>query len=288
MKKLKKYLLLIIAVGFYFASCDVIEEPFIVAQEEVSDSCEAFIFSPVENYTKKVFLEDYTGHTCGNCPRAAEKAAELQNTFGDQLVVVAVHSGFFSNTSTYPTDFTTESGDAWDELFGNSNAGNPNGMIDRLGFPSSNILQYSQWEEKITTQIQIEPLVGLQIKSSYNNTLNLICIDVESKILGAIPSDLNLTVVLIESGIISKQTDYSTASGYVEDYEQNHVLRIGLTNPWGESLGQNSYSENELFTHRYSIEKQDDWEASNMSVVAFISNPETYEVLQAEEIHLIE
>jgi len=289
MKNLKKYGLLILAIGLSLSSCDVIEEPFNVLQEEVSDSCEAFVFLPVESYTKKVLLEDYTGHTCGNCPRAAEKAKELQDIFGEQLVVMAVHSGFFSNTSdSYPTDFTTVNGDAWDALFGNSLAGNPNGLIDRVGSPQPNIFQYTQWEEKITAQIQNEPLVGLQIKSSFNSTYNLICIDVETKILDAIATNLNLTVVLTESGIISKQTDYNVPGSYVEDYEQNHVLRKGLNGAWGESLGQENYAVNELFTNRYSIEKQDDWDIANMSVVAFVSNPETYEVLQAEEIQLTE
>ena len=289
MKNLKKLGLLILAIGFSFSSCDVVEEPFNVLKEEVSDSCEAFIFLPVESYTKKVLLEDYTGHTCGNCPRAAEKATELQDVFGEQLIVMAVHSGFFSNTTnSFPADYTTEAGDAWDALFGNSNAGNPNGLIDRVGSPQPNIFQYTQWEEKITAQIQSEPLVGLQIKSSFNSTYNLICIDVETKILDAVANNLNLTVVLTESGIISKQTDYNVPSGYVEDYEQNHMLRKSLNGAWGESLGQNNYAINELFTNRYSIEKQDDWDIANMSVVAFISNPETYEVLQAEEIHLTE
>jgi thiol-disulfide isomerase/thioredoxin len=87
MMTLNKYLLLVLAVGYSFNSCDVIEEPFLIEQEVVSDSCEAFIFPTQENYVKKVLLEDYTGHTCGNCPRAAEKADELKETYQNQLLV---------------------------------------------------------------------------------------------------------------------------------------------------------------------------------------------------------
>ena len=290
MKTFKSYSLLIALLSISFFSCDVIEEPFMVVQEVVSDSCEAFIFSPVETYTKKVLLEDYTGQTCGNCPRAAEKAHELQGTFGDRLVVIAVHAGWFSNTSDdYPNDFTTEVGDAWDTHFGNSSLGNPNGMVDRIDFPDSHVFQYSQWEEKVTNQLQNAPLVGIQLASSYNPNSKLVCVDVQTEILTTIDSDLHITVVLIESGIISKQTDYSVhPDQYVDDYEQNHVLRKGLTNAWGESLGQVLYSEGELFTNRYSIEKQADWDINNMSVIAFVSDPETYEVLQVEELHLTE
>jgi len=290
MKTFKFYSLLIVLVSISFFSCDVIEEPFMVVQEEVSDSCDAFIFSSVENYTKKVLLEDYTGQTCGNCPRAAERAHELQTQFGEQLVVIAVHAGWFSNTSDeYPNDFTTEVGDAWDTHFGNSSLGNPNGMVDRIDFPDSHVFQYSQWEEKVTNQLLESPEIGIQLMASYNSTSKLICVDAQTEILMNLEKSLNITLVLIESGIISKQTDYSIfPEQYVEDYEQNHVLRKGLTNPWGESLGQESYTQNELFTQRYSIEKQVDWDINNMAVIAFVSDSETYEVLQVEELHLTE
>ncbi|MDA9017799.1 Omp28 family outer membrane lipoprotein [bacterium] len=243
MMTLKKYLLLVLAVGYSFNSCDVIEEPFLIEQEVVSDSCEAFIFPTQENYVKKVLLEDYTGHTCGNCPRAAEKADELKETYQNQLVVMAVHAGWFSNSSnSYPTDFTTDVGDSWNEHFGNSQAGNPNGMINRIEFPSSHIFQYTQWEEKIGEQLEEDPTVGLQIKSSYDSLLNLICIDVQTKILSSLSNEINITVVLLENKIISKQTDYAAENDYIEDYEHKHVLRKGLNGAWGEPIGDGLYT----------------------------------------------
>lgn len=291
MKIYKIQIVLATILSLFIFSCDVIEEPFMVEQEVVSDSCEAFLFSPIESYTKKVLLEDYTGQTCGNCPRAGEKAYELQEQFGEQLVIIAVHAGWFANTSNdYPNDFTTETGDEWDTHFGNSSLGNPNGMVDRIDFPdNSHIFQYSQWEEKVTNQLQNLPSVGIQIHTSYKENTGLICVDTQTEILNDLENKLHLTVVLIESGIISKQTDYSILPDqYVDDYEQNHVLRKGLTNAWGEDLGLENYSTSDFYTHRYSIEKQEDWEISNMSVIAFISNPETFEVLQVEELHILD
>jgi hypothetical protein len=196
---------------------------------------------------------------------------------------------WFSNSSnSYPTDFTTDVGDSWNEHFGNSQAGNPNGMINRIEFPSSHIFQYTQWEEKIGEQLEEDPTVGLQIKSSYDSLLNLICIDVQTKILSSLSNEINITVVLLENKIISKQTDYAAENDYIEDYEHKHVLRKGLNGAWGEPIGDGLYTAGELYTHRFSIDKNADWNASNLTVVAYVSNPETYEVLQAEEIHLID
>ena len=58
---------------------------------------------------KKILLEDYTGHKCGNCPRAAEKAEELKEIYGDQLIPIAIHAGFFASDfgGNFTTDFTS-------------------------------------------------------------------------------------------------------------------------------------------------------------------------------------
>ena len=282
MMTLKKYLLLVLAVGYSFNSCDVIEEPFIqeIIVEECTQKC------------KKILLEDYTGHTCGNCPRAAEKATELKEVYGEFVIPIAVHVGYFaepySTGDKYRTDFRTDAGNNWNQHFGNSSAGNPNGMINRIEFPSSHIFQFTQWEEKIVEQLEEDPIVGLQIKSSYDSLLNVICIDVQTKILSSLSNEINITVVLLESEIISNQKDYSFDPDFLADYEHNHVLRKGLNGAWGEPIGDGLHTVGQLYTHRFCVDKKSDWNASNLTVVAYVSNPETYEVLQAEEIHLID
>ena len=287
----KKIIGLSLLVCIYFYSCDIIEEPFITVQDEVSDYCESFSFSTEPNNSpmRKILLEDYTGHTCGNCPRAAEKAYELQEIYGDQLVIISVHAGFFSNTSTsYPSDFTSNTGDTWDNLFGNSNAGNPNGMVNRMNYPNGHILQFNEWQQNIQIELLKPVSVDLEIITSYNQSNDLICVDVQTKILSSLEDDLSLTVLIIEDKIISKQTDYQTEEGYVEEYEQNHVLRKGLNSPWGESISQEVNQEGDYLINRYSTEKDPSWDIENISVVAFVSNSNSYEVLQAAVSHLNE
>ena len=125
--------------------------------------------------------------------------------------------------------------------------------------------------------------------ASYNEAANLICVDTQTKILSEFDDDLHITIVVTEDEIISKQTDYSVIpEQYVEDYEQNHVLRKSLNGSWGETLGQETYQVNDTFIHRNCTQVNSEWNVNNMSVIAFVSNPETYEVLQVEEIHLID
>lgn len=282
---IKKIISLSFLVCLCLYSCDIIDEPFMTVIEDVSDSCESFFFAfePNDSPVRKILLEDYTGHTCGNCPRAAEKAYELQEIYEDQLVVLAIHAGFFSQTSTtYPTDFSSDTGDAWDNLFGNSNAGNPNGMVNRINYPNDHILQFNEWNQVIQAELLKPVSVDLEIVASYNQSNNLICVDVQTKILSSIDESLSVTVLLIEDKIVSKQTDYQMKQGYVEEYEQNHVLRKGLNSPWGELISEDGYEVGNYFIHRYSTVKDSLWKIENISVVAFVSNTNSYEVLQAE------
>ena len=290
MKSLKYLFALLSIIGISLQSCDVVEGPFVVVQE-VCDPCEVSIFPAPETQVKKILLEDYTGHKCGNCPRAAEKADELKEIYGDQLVVLAVHAGFFATPfeGDFETDYRTETGTEWDGHFGNSNAGNPNGMVNRKGYPEgAHILQHSQWAQKIEEQINGTKCAGIQIMAYYNEAANLICVDTQTEILCPLDGDLQMNIVLTESGVIDYQTDYDADPQVIEDYEHNHVMRKSLTGFWGQSLGQEAYITGDLVLNRTCTQVDPEWDLSNMSVIAFVSNSDTYEVLQAEEISLLD
>lgn len=271
------------------ASCDVVEEPFTYAKQEVNDSCEAYIFKPhTGQYTRKVLLEDYTGHMCSNCPRAAEKAKELKKIYGEQLITIAVHAGFSArlNEPHFTTDFTTKTGEKWDKRFGISRAGNPNGMVNRIGYPEANhILGDDQWAQIVEEQTQRSATIGLQLKASHNENANLICIDVQTEILESTSDVLRLNIVLVEDGIISYQKDNS-AEGKIPDYEHNHVMRKSLTGEMGNDLKQETYTKGDYLLNRYSTEIDESWNVNQIAVIAFVSHAETSEVLQVEEVHL--
>jgi len=62
---MKNILFIAFAFSIVITSCDVLEGPF---DEQVNNNIDTT--KPL----RKILLEDYTGHTCGNCPCAAEEA----------------------------------------------------------------------------------------------------------------------------------------------------------------------------------------------------------------------
>jgi hypothetical protein len=94
-------------------------------------------------------------------------------------------------------------------------------------------------------------------------------------------NSIKLVVYLIESDIIQWQKDYDADPIDVEFYRHDFVLRAGFTNAWGESIPNNGIDKN------YSIDILDDWDPNNCSIVAFVYNTESCEILQAEWQRLI-
>jgi hypothetical protein len=127
-------------------------------------------------------------------------------------------------------------------------------------------------------------------------------ITINTEILNNINGDYNLVVCLSESNIINWQKD---GSEDVENYEHNHALRSLLSDENLSASSNYAISDNiektinydlallEQFNIDYSANTAElgngnagVWDSSNMSVIAYIYDNTTQEILQAEEIHL--
>ena len=127
---------LVLLTATMTVSCDKMEQPYISTAAVVDTAaCPVPDFPAITVHKKRVLLEDYTGHTCPNCPTAGKLARDLKDQYPDQLIVMAVHAGWFARTypesgvaQLFDYDFRTSAGTEWDAFFGNGNAGNPNGL----------------------------------------------------------------------------------------------------------------------------------------------------------------
>ena len=73
---MKNLLLLLIIVSF-FGACDIAEEPFATNGGTPVDT------SSPTTFIKKILVEDYSGHTCSNCPNAARELDALIDIYGE-------------------------------------------------------------------------------------------------------------------------------------------------------------------------------------------------------------
>lgn len=288
---MKKYITLL-SIILIITSCDIVEGPYI------TDS-NAYV-----NPDKKVLIEDFTGHRCKYCPDAARELENIQGVYEDNVIGMAIHvSDNFAWTnpieySQYTYDFRTKWGDNWDETYGISADGLPAGMINRIGIPNNeHYLEVSEWAATVASELKKEVDFLIFIEADTNS------INISLEIINNINNNYNLRVCLTESYIINWQTD---GEEHIEDYEHNHVLRSVV---FDESFSSNqNFNSGEIIEKSISINLTElqlenidysfngafngngnagAWKAENLSVVAYIYNTSTMEIVQVEEAHLI-
>lgn len=281
---------ILLAGAFALSSCDKIEGPYTInTGSNDTAACPVPEFPVVTELKKRVLLEDYTGHTCVNCPKAALIAHNLKETHGDQLVLLAVHAGFFANPTSsgdFTYDFRSEAGTAWDNFFGVGMIGNPNGLINRIGYPNNHITAPAGWGNAVSNALATQPLVDLQMINEYSPAERKLCTHIKTRFVTTLDRNLNLIVVLTESGIVKPQKNNDAEVGAVPvifDYEHNHVLRTAISSTWGNSVAMKGVANPESVVKTYKHILRPEYEAGNCTVVAFVYDQDTQEVLQAVE-----
>lgn len=283
---MKKILILAFAISTALYACDVLEGPF---DEQV--------IAPIDTTKplRKIFLEDFTGHTCGNCPCAAEEAKKLDSIYEGRIIVVATHIGFFAEPygsgSKFLYDFRTNTGNEVDNYFQIDGVGLPRGMVNRKASPTV-ILNPTAWATAIG-QVDTAVIAELKMSKSYNAATRTATIQVNTKYLKAGNSNHQLVVYAVEDSIINWQKFYAQCSPTganidVPNFVHRHVLRGAINSTWGDALYTSGSTIPVGFTINKTFTKTLDptWSEKHMSFVAFIQDNTTKEVIQVEEIHL--
>lgn len=280
MKKILYSLLLIIPI--FWISCETIDDDakLVMQKGETSDTTPITIRSSMQ----RVLLEDFTGWRCTNCPAAAEKATELIAKYGDKLVVMGVHATSFAKPSAdnNNVDFRTEFGDQWATYFGCTSL--PAGMINRTKVGSAYKVDAPNWDINIQNSLSTkEHIMNINLGAVHRVADNMILVSCENEFLKDYTSPTLISILVLESGIIGVQKSNETP--LIEDYVFNHVLRKnGLVD---FSLSVKPVSKNEIIYKNYLVKVDSDiQDITNCSVVVFVTNAETKEVIQVNTIEL--
>jgi len=264
-------------------SCDKIDPPYVTANTG----------SVTGDTVRKVLFEDFTGHLCINCPAAHTTIENLQKIYGDRMVVIAEHVGFFSRPKAAPFDydFRTTAGTEIDTYFGAAAAGLPKGVVNRKRINGSYIIDKEEFGTAVSLVLDSmpeRPDIFIQLIASYNSSDSTIGVEAKLTALIDLPTGkYNLSIIVTESEIIEAQKD---GTNDVLDYEHNHVLRGAINNTWGEEFTDGAITNGQTFTKTYSNYKiGKDWNPDNIHIVAFAyyaDGPNEKVVIQAEQVDI--
>lgn len=275
-------------VGFFLAvvllSCE--EVPVVVTPVQPLGDCPAATPALVADQQKQVLIEEFTGVRCVNCPDGSEAIKALINQYGEQVVVLSFHAGFFSDP--YPEslyDFRTPAGDALLNFHG-SPVGYPSAIIDRKVFGGSNRphLGKNSWAGAIATQVAESPSVKIHLQPVYDPITRELEVEVSLFFEEDVEGEVRVSVMITED----KLKDYQeTPSGLQSDYEHNHVLRRALSAPTGNILAEPS-TAGTGFCKSFSGKIEESWKAEDCNIIVFVHRGSgEKEVLQAQQAALV-
>ena len=287
MKVFKIFLLLIPVSGLIFYSCTKLDAPYVAVQHHhIGDTIMSWDTIPA---VRKVLLEDYTGHKCVNCPEAALTARSLDEEYEGRLLVMAVHAGFYAlpGVDEYALDLRTPAGSEWNNEFGFTSY--PNGMVNRKTFESSRILGPGKWAGSVSQIIDLPPAAQMMITNKYNTGTRKVNTTIYNRFIDEIPGNYTLTVCIIEDSITGAQKNNNLNIGPVPDwydYVFKEVLRSSINGSYGEDLVTDP-DPALTYLGRFETTLASGLVPQNCWILAFISNKETREIIQAEKKKII-
>jgi thiol-disulfide isomerase/thioredoxin len=286
-------------------SCDKVKHPN--QHPDVYSNCK--LVAPIVKTNsltsgfRKVLVEDYTGHTCGNCPRAAETVTSLVQSYHDNIVVIACH---VSNTyaapksdSVYREDFRDPVSTEWDNYFSLSGYGLPGGMVNRTIPYHQN---YNNWNTLVASNLSKPQVAKLDITTLYDASQKLLNVKVKTTFLQTLTDTVYLSIGLTQDSIIANQEDYTPPAGVITDpndhtrrlyYMFDNVFAGSVNGTWGDLVKRSPQINDTVSIYRdcnllnkcfyKNIVCIDD---RHLNVVAFIYRNGSKEILQVEKLRI--
>ncbi len=277
---MKKIIFTSAILSIFAFGCDNIEGPYTEGALPIDTT------QNTSTINQKVLIEEYTGHYCGNCPDGAIEVDKLKNTYGNKLITVSIHAGFFAklkNAEGYTYDFRNTTGNELGTKYDIDGTGNPCAAIGRNPLDGKYLLTKTLWAQRITEALTNTAPMNIAITPSYNAATNTVNAKIDLDYLNAAVSEDNIVVYLIEDEIVAKQKWYNHTPEDVLDYKHKHVLRGSLNGTFGEAVAATIPTKGTKITKNYSIELKSGWNPANLTIVAFVANKATDAVLNANE-----
>ncbi|MEA3504237.1 MAG: Omp28 family outer membrane lipoprotein [Bacteroidota bacterium] len=278
-----KILFLALITILFFSSCDEIEKPYL--RDDSGGGGTATV-------AKKILLEDFTGHRCVNCPGAHVVAHDLQEEYGEQIIVVGVHAGYFAEPSgeVFSRDFTTVAGE---QLSGDFQVAQyPSGMINRSEVDGNVVIGQDKWTAAVGAMVQGEAEIKLEIENTYNYDDRKLNSSVDVTFLSSnLASTYNICVYITEDNIIAPQMNNDESIGETPDileYNHRHVLRKAINGTYGDVITSEAITIETPYTFDFTdVVIPQEWNAEHLSIVAFVIDQANQQVIQAEQLKAV-
>ncbi len=301
-RKINIIVFLVVIAGIYWTSCDKIEEPLVIVNEQdIPLNIDTNLIDSVIVTEKQVLLEEFTGHKCVNCPEAAFYAHDVAEENDHRVIICTLQAGYQAipaGTGAYTTDFNTIPGTAIFNSYGGDAAVFPpaatiNRYADNNG---QQIFNYftggGAWGTIIPDELAKESVLNLKLINNFDPETNNIYISVTSTFTQQLDGIYKVVVYIVEDNITAPQKNGNNdLPGAPEDgidwldYIHRNVLRDAISAVDGLNISDDgTITEGENYTQNFYYNINQEWVTANCKIIAFIYNEESQEILQVAEL----
>ena len=264
----------LITLTICMMACDIIPEGDRIKPAQPVDS------------QKRILLTEFTGMKCVNCPRAAELAHSLLETYPENIVVVAMHPA--SNSFTQPFediyDLRCPEADEYYKYFGGAPTTSfPKGVFNWKKYNNLYLQNDGNWEALMTAELNVMPdvLAGLEVAVNPQKAESM----ADVKVTVTAQTEVNnaaLVLMITEDAVLAPQ---AFPEGEQHDYEHNHVLRTVLNGTWGENIAP--IEAGDTWEKELTCGFDEDWDMQNCNIVAVLIDIDTHEVINCVETPVV-
>ncbi|MEC8692642.1 MAG: Omp28-related outer membrane protein [Bacteroidota bacterium] len=268
----------IMAMIWIFTSCE--EEPPILRKAEKPLLDTAYLMGAPSAESKRVWLADITGVKCTNCPEAAEIAYQIYKENAGRVELIALYPTFFPSLTGPWEGYDTLVLQEANEMIAGEPVGIPRGLVDNIVYNGNRFIDRFSWPSVVTERLKESTPINLGVQAKWESSENKGRIELTATANKTYNKPVLFHMAILEDGIIGKQSDSRVPSGYIKDYEFNHVLRKSITSPIGDTLSTGFGVPGYTIEKHYYIAKESKWDVNNLSCLIWVSDAETKEVLQ--------
>ncbi|GEM_PF-393912 len=302
---MKKLLGTTFLFALVLASCDKVDEPVPAPVEE--PTAVGLVFPVIDSAnihvaSRKVFVEEFTGHDCQGCPASTERLIDQQKNANDEIIVVSVHAGSFADVKPpkLTTDFKTPYGDELNTIY-MEGAGYPSVLINRIDDPNGGdkkgvFTSFANWTTPIDDEIGSSASIGIGLEADYVADSNAFAISLAAQLLTDFTEEHRLVLLCLEDSVVDGQKDQRLNQdefpGKINpEYVHKHVLRAHLNNERGV-FGEVVIPATGLLTDEwfggeyYYLVPENVLDPTNCSIVAYVINSNSQDIIQSEEVHV--
>lgn len=198
------------------------------SEADLSDnSFSASAFFYPSNIERSIFVEEFTGQTCPNCPAGKRTLEQAIEQSGLPCVEIMHHSGYSAD------NFTTEADGEYTWFYGSNSTYAPAAMFNRLANPAvSDVpvmnITLNNCKKSLEYANQLQPYASLGLSTTFDETTGAGEATIKLLAHNNFPNAVVINMFLVQDSIVGNQSNGGT------DYIHNGVLRDVITGSiWG-------------------------------------------------------